>query len=182
MNKLVRSIDKINICTVFLAGFALLAMVVQVSLDVICKYLINSPIPSTLETVSSYYMIALVFLPLGVVTRDQEHINVELFTQGLGKRKLAFFNIFAGILAIVYVVCLVFYSAEEAIYMTSIRESWETALLDMEIWPARWFVTVGCFMMLLYLIIQTAAEVRFLITHKDADAPAKDHGNLDLDL
>ena len=159
MSKFVQLIDKVNICTAFLAGFALMAMVIQVSLDVICKYLINSPIPSTLETVSSYYMIALVFLPLGMVTRDREHINVELFTQGLSKRKLAVFNIFAGILAVIYVACLVFYSTEEAIYMTSIRESWETALVDLEIWPARWFVT-----------------------HDEADAPAVDHGNLDIDL
>ena len=60
--------------TAWLAGAVMLLMMLQITLDVVCKYLFNWPIPMTLETVATYYMVALVFLPLGQVTRKEDHL------------------------------------------------------------------------------------------------------------
>ncbi|CAN0484626.1 unnamed protein product, partial [Discosporangium mesarthrocarpum] len=164
MSSLIANFDKLNRLAVIVAGSAMLVMVLQVSLDILCKYLFNYPIPSTLETVSSYYMVAIVFLPLGMVTREHEHISVELFTQTAGKKALSIINALAGVLAIIYVAALVIYSGAKALHMTEIRESWETAIWDMEVWPSRWFLTVGCAMMLFYLIVQTVDNFTFFFT------------------
>ena len=127
-------------------------------------------------------MVAIVFLPLGMVTREHEHISVELFTQAAGEKALAIINALAGSLAIIYVFALVVYSGAEAIHMTQIRESWETAVWDKEVWPSRWFLTIGCALMLFYLIVQVADNFMFFFTGrrflKDDNALSK----LELDL
>ncbi|NQV59069.1 MAG: TRAP transporter small permease [Alphaproteobacteria bacterium] len=161
MKAIERLFSKLSTASTILGGLAMVMMMLQVSADVLLKYAISYPIPGTLETVSSYYMVALVFLPLGNVTKHHEHITVELFTQGLGPRALAWVNALAELLASVYVVMLTWRGAEEAAHMTVIRESWETALWDMQVWPSRWFVPVGCGLMFIYLVIHFIDDVSF---------------------
>lgn len=142
-------------------GVAMMAMMLQVGLDVICKYLFNYPIQFTLEMVSTYYMVAIVFLPLGLVTRDGGHVVVELFTQGFGARSLALIDALAGLLGIAYVGMMTVRSYEVAVEKTAIRESWEAATTDIEVWPARWLLVIGCALMTLYLCVRVIDKLRF---------------------
>ena len=146
-----------------IGGLAMVVMMLQITTDVLGKYILNHPVPATLETVSSYYMVALVFLPLGFVTKHHEHIIVELFTQHLSPRPMSLFNGLANVLAAVYVFTLAWRGMDEAIYMTGIRESWETEIWDMQVWPTRWFVPVGCGLMFLYLVIHAIDDFAFLL-------------------
>jgi TRAP-type C4-dicarboxylate transport system permease small subunit len=136
-----------------LGGVAMFAMMVQVGLDVTLKYLFNQPVKHTLEMVSSYYMVALVFLPLGLVTRDKGHVIVELFTAGFSKPTIALIDALGSVLALAYVSTMAVKSFETAAKKTAIRESWEAATLDIQVWPARWFLPIGCTLMALYLIV-----------------------------
>lgn len=156
--------NRISTAAASLAGLALVIMMVQVTLDVVLKYLFNSPIPATLETVASYYMVAVVYLPLGIVTRDRAHIEVELFTQGLSERRLAWVKGVTGILVAFYVGAMIYRGTLEAVHMTTIRESWETALWDMYVWPSRWFVPVGCAVMLVYVVLHFIDDLYFAAT------------------
>ena len=45
-----------------ISGLLLLVMMLHVTLDVALKYLLNQPVPGTLEVVSYYYMVGTVFL------------------------------------------------------------------------------------------------------------------------
>ncbi|WP_158970773.1 TRAP transporter small permease [Chachezhania sediminis] len=136
-----------------LGGIAMFMMMVQVGLDVTAKYLLGRPVPHTLEMVSSYYMVALVFLPLGLVTRDGGHVIVELFTQGLRPKTIALIDAMGAILALAYVSAISVRSFHVAVEKTAIRESWEAATLDLQVWPARWFLPVGCALMAVYLVV-----------------------------
>ena len=40
-----------------------------------------------------------------------------------------------------------------ALEKTHVRESWEAATLDIQVWPARWFLPIGTGLMALYLIV-----------------------------
>ncbi len=147
----------------FIAMIFLFVMMVQVSLDVLGKWLFNNPIPMTLELVSSYYMVALVFLPLGVVTRDQEHLEVELFTQRLSPRRLAWFRAFGCAVGVAFIGFMIYCGTGEAIYKTQIREYREAAAQFIEIWPTRWFYPVGCLLMAIYLALQLIDNLSFAI-------------------
>lgn len=144
------------------AGMAAMAlMMLHVSLDVISKYAFNQPIVGTLETVSSYYMVALLFLPLAEVTRRGQHIRVEVFTNWLAPRPLAACIAIGLAICAAYGGMMAWRGGVEATRMTAIREAWETALWDMEVWPARWFVPVGCAVMSLVFLAQALERAVF---------------------
>lgn len=159
-----------------LGGVAMFAMMVQVGLDVTLKYLFNYPVRHTLEMVSSYYMVALVFLPLGLVTKDNGHVIVELFTSGLKSTTVALVDAIAAILALVYVSTMALRSYEVAIKKTAIRESWEAATLDMQVWPARWFLPIGCTLMSLYLVVIIWRKLSYYRSGRDPADPGADAG------
>jgi TRAP-type C4-dicarboxylate transport system permease small subunit len=159
-----RLLSRLTDISAIVGGLAMVVMMLQVTADVLGKYILNHPVPATLETVSSYYMVALVFLPLGFVTKHHEHIIVELFTQGLSPRPLSFFTGLANVLAAAYVFTLAWRGMDEAIYMTGIRESWETSIWDMQVWPSRWFVPIGCGLMFLYMLIHAIDDFAYLFT------------------
>ena len=162
MKSFERAINRLSNYSAIVAGAAMFMMMLQVSLDVALKYIFNYPVPATLETVSSYYMVALIFLPLGIVTRDHEHISVELFTKGLSPKWLSLVNGIAGILAIAYIGVMTYRCADEAWHKTLIGESWETALWDMQVWPSRWFIPIGVGLMLVYLLIHVIYNFAFV--------------------
>ena len=145
-----------------IGGIILFVMMVQVSLDVAAKYILHKPIPSTLEIVSAYYMVALVFLPLGAVTRDHEHLEVELFTQHLAPRKLAFFKFFGCTIGAIYAVFLLMEGFQEALHKTHIGEVWETATFDIPVWGARWFYPIGAALTCVYLAIYAIDNFVFM--------------------
>ena len=150
-------------------GIAMFLMMVQVGADVTLKYLFNKPVRYTLEMVSSYYMVAVVFLPLGLVTMEKAHVVVELFTQGLKPRALALVNALASILALVYACLLTWRSYLVAVKKTKVRESWEAATLDIQVWPSRWFLTIGCALMALYLVVLIVEYLDTALNGPDGD-------------
>ncbi len=178
MRTLYTWLSRINGLIVSLALVAAAAMMVQVSLDVICKYLFNYPIPLTPEAVSSFYMVALIFLPLGLVTRERGHVGVDLFTKNLSPRRLALFDSFGDLLGVIYVALLVYFTGAEALHQTAIGETWETAFGYVEIWPARWLVPVGCMSMGLWFMLLFIDDLRFGITGTRSLAPPSGHDTI----
>ena len=61
-------------------------MMFHITFDVFGKYLFNAPLPATLEIVSHYYMVVVVFLPLAMVEKRDAHISVEVLTQNFSDR------------------------------------------------------------------------------------------------
>jgi len=62
-----------------LAGISVILMMVNITLDVAGSKLFGIGAPSTLELVSYYYMIAVVFLPLAEIEMRREYLIVDLF-------------------------------------------------------------------------------------------------------
>jgi TRAP-type C4-dicarboxylate transport system permease small subunit len=77
------ALKRMSSATLVVSGLALLVMMVQVSADVTLKYLFNKAIPGTLELVSTYYMVAGVFLPIAAVEFVRASISVDVAYQFL---------------------------------------------------------------------------------------------------
>lgn len=155
---------------------AMLLMMLHVSLDVISKYAFNRPIVGTLETVSAYYMVAVLFLPLAEVTRRGQHIRVEVFTGWLSPRPLAACTALGLALCAAYAGLMAWRGGVEAVRMTAIGEAWETALRDMEVWPARWFYPLGVAAMGLVFLAQAWDRALFAVrgtrrSREDGETP-----------
>jgi TRAP-type C4-dicarboxylate transport system permease small subunit len=182
MKQFERWLSRLSSLAAFAAGLAMFAMMVQVSMDVACKYLLNKPITGTLSTVANYYMVALVFLPLGIVTRDHEHLSIELFTRTLSAKRLALVNAAAGILAVAFVATMFYQSAEEAARVVSFWPSWQAAFWDFKAWSAHWFVPIGTGLMVVYLTIHVIDNVSFFFRGARLITAPATTGKLDLDL
>lgn len=70
--------NTIDTALMLLAGAAAIACALHVSLDVVMKYLFAAPIPGTINVVSNYYMIVLVFAPLAMAEFRDAHIAVDI--------------------------------------------------------------------------------------------------------
>lgn len=89
-----------RIITALASGLALLGaagvacMLVHIAVYVVMRLFFSSPIPATVEIVSSYYMVLVAFLPLAWAERRGDMITIEVFADlfpPLMKRLVAVF-------------------------------------------------------------------------------------------
>jgi TRAP-type C4-dicarboxylate transport system permease small subunit len=90
MKSIGKAISWINYIASGLAGILVLCMVAHVSADVTMRYIFEQPMDSTILYVSAFYMVAIAFLPLGLVEQKDSHIAVELLVENFPDKLQAF--------------------------------------------------------------------------------------------
>jgi TRAP-type C4-dicarboxylate transport system permease small subunit len=129
-------------------------MMIQISLDVVCKFLLGRPIIATIEIVSTYYMVALVFLPLAFVDRTGGHISADLLTRAMGPRLRAFVLWLMDLLVLITIGLLFWYTLAEAVRRTVEGEVWRSGEFLLPVWPSRWLLPIGSGMMAISVLIR----------------------------
>jgi TRAP-type C4-dicarboxylate transport system permease small subunit len=117
-----------------LAALFLVLMALHVSLDVGLRY--------TLEFVSFYYMVAVVFLPLAYVELQREHISVDVLVGRLPPSAQLVLYLFASTLGLLYFGMLCYQSYLDAVRAT-VRMETAMANFTFYLWPSRWALPVG---------------------------------------
>ncbi len=142
MQFLLNAIRWLNIGTATAACIVMVLMMFHITLDVSVRYFFNGQIVGTLEWVSFYYMVALVFLAFGFVEHRNENIRVDLFVQKMPKPVQLGLYIFACVLGLIFFGMLFWQSLQDAISAT---QRGEEAMSNFRflIWPARWALPVG---------------------------------------
>jgi len=75
-----------------IGSVAIVLMMLHVMSEVLLRYFFTYSIPGTEEIVSGYYMVAVVFLPLGYVQLERGHVFIELFTLKVSDRGKAWMD------------------------------------------------------------------------------------------
>ncbi|MBY6047837.1 TRAP transporter small permease [Vannielia litorea] len=132
----------LNIGTVTAACVVMLLMMAHITLDVGVRYFVNGQIVGTLEWVSFYYMVALVFLAFGYVEMKQENIRVDLFAQMMPAPVQLGLYILACLMGLAFFGMLFWQSLTDAIKATSRAEE-AMSNFRFYIWPARWALPIG---------------------------------------
>lgn len=126
----------------FVAGVALLLMMVQTVVDVTMKNVFGAPIEGNLEIVSVYHMVALVFLPLAIVELKHEHIVVDLlvrlFPSGLRRTT----DTIGYLVSAMFFGILAWQTGVDAIEAYQMGEILMTSIL-VTIWPAKFSLPLG---------------------------------------
>jgi TRAP-type C4-dicarboxylate transport system permease small subunit len=136
------AIRYVNLALLALGCVFLLLMMAHITVDVFVRYVFNGVIVGTLETVSFYYVVLAVFLPLGYVELRNEHIRVDLFAQMMpGWAQLALY-VLSCIAGLVFFGMLMWQSGIDAIRSTIRAETIMSNFL-FYIWPSRWALPVG---------------------------------------
>lgn len=140
-----RLIHAASAAAAVIAGVCLVLMMVQTTLDVVMKFVFNAPIQGTLEIVSIYYMVGVVFLPLAIVELRHEHICVDLVMQFLPRRARNFSYAFTALISASFFTILGYQTLLDAIVATQRGDILMGGALILT-WPSRWALPVGFFL------------------------------------
>ncbi|CAM5221106.1 hypothetical protein CDEF62S_02083 [Castellaniella defragrans] len=137
-----KTITRISHALVLICSIALVLMMLQVTIDVIGKYLFHEPLPGNETIVASYYMVAIVFLPLAWVEVRGEAIMVELL-YNLASRPLRLLMAALGTGAtVLFYGFLAWFLWAPAMHAYSIGE-FDAGTWNVIIWPSRFLLPIG---------------------------------------
>jgi len=149
-----KTLDKVADLLVKLGCLLVGLMAFHVVLDVTGRYVFNAPLPGTVEFVSHYYMVGVIFWPLAYVQSRRGHFAAEIFTQRLPRPVVAVLDAVGTLVVAVLLGFLTWRTAAYALEFTLARESVQTAYFTIPTWPSRWFVPLGLGLMALYALMQ----------------------------
>ncbi len=158
----------------WVAGAALILMMVQTLVDIAMKNFAGAPIEGNLEIMSVYHMVAIVFLPLAIVELKHEHITVDLLVQlfSPGVRRVT--NTLGYLVSTVFFGLLTYQTGLDALKAFRIDEILMTSIL-ITIWPAKFSLPIGFAAVTLASLLhawQAATDPDFDPTPASPDLPS----------
>ena len=122
-----------------IAACAVLAILLAISLDVVLRTTLNAPLTGTMEVVSFYCMIPVVFLPIMILEVRGEHIDTNLFYQFFPVAIKRLSVIVSGVLSLGIYGLLSYITFEQALSSTA-RSEVAMGVNLMPVWPVRWTI------------------------------------------
>ena len=127
-----------------LGTLLLLLMVLHITCDVAARYLLNSPLPGTIEIVINYHMITIGFLSLCFTEEKNRNISVELVADLLPQSTQRRLDVVAHLVSVVVFGFLTYRNWFEAVKKFEIKAYVTQGSTDIPIWPAYFVVPIGC--------------------------------------
>lgn len=136
-------VRRIDAMLLWIAGIALVAMMVHICTDAVANLVLGSPVPLTNAAVTQYYMIAVAYLPMAAAELRGAHVSVDLVINQFpaGVRRVS------G--QIMQFICMLIYGALAA-------QAWQLALEKLErnaflmeqtsrvsTWPSYFIIPLG---------------------------------------
>lgn len=165
-------IDRFNIALAVIAGLAAVALMVNVVFDVAGRFLLNKPIPPTLDFTQYAWMPTLIALGLGLALQRGEHIRVSLLTSPTSSRVQRIVEIVAMVFTLATLAPLTYFTAIKAYDAMNLQEA-AVGSPWMVIWPFRWIVTlglIGLFLQAIAELVRAATVETFISNDDDVDA------------
>ncbi|WP_298860948.1 TRAP transporter small permease [uncultured Sulfitobacter sp.] len=101
--------------TATIAGIMVLMLVAHVTIDVVMRFVFETPLNSTILYVSAFYMVGIAFLPLAAVEQRDSHIAVELLVEKFPTKVQSFLAGLALLLTCIVTATVAIRTGDEAI-------------------------------------------------------------------
>lgn len=125
------------------AAVMIVAMMLHVVADMASRLVFRQSLTGTVEVVSHYYMVAIIFLPLAGLVRRRELIAAELIDPLVGPGTRKALGIAADLLLAAWFFFFAWLSTGNAIRFTGIGAFVDVTTGILPIWPTYWFLPVG---------------------------------------
>ncbi|MDF0597656.1 TRAP transporter small permease subunit [Psychromarinibacter halotolerans] len=145
------------------AAVALALATLHIFADAIATKFFRSPLFATHQIVTSYYMVALFFLPLAHAELRGAHITADLLYSALPRGLRTVARKANGLFLTAFLGVMTWQAWVKAISQTARGEKDTILGTPFLIWPSRWLVVVG-------LGAMTLAALLTLLTRGDDDA------------
>lgn len=142
----IRWIRGFNVVTHYVAGAALVGILLLTVVDITGRSAFRRPMPGTVE-LTSMVLVIVVFLAVAHSEDMGDHITIDLIYERVGKGWKRFLDVFSDALTVV-VVALLSYQLFQFVLRNQTSGA-ETPVLDLPIWP---FVAVASFGAAMYVI------------------------------
>lgn len=159
ITKLERVSTILSQVTLVSGGVFLTLMALHVTLDVSLRYVLGNTFPGTLEIVSFYYMVSVVFLPLAYTELKQQHISVDVLVGRFPKKIQLTLYLFGACLGLIYFGMLGYQGALDAFKATQRAET-AMANFTFYLWPSRWALPVGFSAIFFAILANMAKAIR----------------------
>jgi len=130
-------------------------MMVHVGADIFAKLVFNAPIIGTLETVSYYYMVSIVFLPLAFVELRNGHVFVDLIFRNFPLRAQVIIYVLGCLISVSYYSLFCYQTFLDALKATSEQETVMSNYL-FYVWPSRWTLPIGSATLVLAILLNAS--------------------------
>lgn len=159
----------IDVATI-ISAIALVLMMVHITADVGAKFVFSSPLPGTIAIVSTYYMVAVVFLPLAFAERRNNHISVEVLVERLPQLAQYRLNAGATLYSAIIFGLLTWRGLQEALRKTDVGSFIIEQDVRIDTWPAYYLLPLGAGLIVAALVFKV---VRFMRGGADSQIDAQ---------
>lgn len=120
---------------------AIVAMLINVVLDVLLRGLFNSPVQGTLELMTYWYMVAIALIGMWAAQTSDEHITVSILSEKSSPWARHWLQLFVGLITVGYVALIAFFGFTTA--MENMATGEYAGASRLPIWPARFLIPLG---------------------------------------
>jgi TRAP-type C4-dicarboxylate transport system permease small subunit len=151
LNKIVKLLDSVSLGLHRFGTLILIPVMAGIiTLDVILRYLFNSPLLWSQET-NGLLLVIVLFLSLVYCWDRRRHVRMEIFYSRFGKRMKGAADIITGLVGIGFFVALGFQCLRDIPYMIQTNESAEQ--LGIQLWPFKVIIAAVSLLFLLKLLV-----------------------------
>lgn len=151
-----RVVSMVNYFSILATGL----MMLHVTLDVAAKLVFSKPLIGTLEAVSLYYMVAIVFLPLAIVQSERSHISVDIIEPLVSDKANRIMELVGMIGMAVFSILFCWRATVVAIAKTKSNEQSLNLELDLLVWPGRWLPVIGFLCLAIVALAQIVTRLK----------------------
>ena len=140
-----------------------------VTVDVVMRYVFNSPIPGVYNIVQ-LLMVGIVFLAVASVQARKGHVKVELFTKGLSQRVQTVLDIFGSVVGL-FIFSIIAWQGAKLAWRSWVEQDYSMGILHVPYWPGKWTFTFGVTLLCLRLIAQIIDDFQSLFRSSRPSPP-----------
>lgn len=166
LRAILRGVRVLELVASSVAGLVLLVIMLIVAIDVLGRYVFNSPLRWSYDVISLYLMGASFFLALSDTLRRNHHVIVDIFYNTLGRRTRYFWNVIGWSFASALFISILILAAQTAYGSWSAKEVMDGPIA----WPT-WIgpavATVGLILICIRLVLGTVAYAIAFLTNDE---------------
>lgn len=164
---------KLELVLVWISGAIILFMMTLISIDVLLRYVFNSPLKGGFELIQ-FLFIGVVFFGISYVQGVKGHIQIDIGTKWMSPKLLKLLDIIGYIIAIFIVSIIVYQTGVEA-WRSFVSGDYSMGIIQYPLWPSKSVIPIGAFVLWFRLIVDIISKILnlHLVSPKEEIEPTK---------
>lgn len=152
INRMLSAIKMLEIVASTIAGAALFIIMFIVCIDVVGRYVFNSPLTWSYDLISMYLLVVSFFFALSDTLRRKYHVNVDILVNLFSNRTQIFWNAIGWSLSSILFCVMTFLLAQTA-YSDWVQKNVIGGAVSWPIWIGAAIASIGMLLICIRLVL-----------------------------